>query len=96
MANIKFQNSPEMENPTLSETVAPDGPLKEILVEYVGTQQQPEDNNVTVNMIIEVLSAEFPEFLMAVAEENWVRGYQQGLADVDAGMKLVKENKNEG
>tara|TARA_R110000824_G_scaffold24706_1_gene86688 strand:+ start:1468 stop:1758 length:291 start_codon:yes stop_codon:yes gene_type:complete len=96
MANIKFQNSPEMENPTLTETVVPDGPLKEILVEYVGTQRQPEDNNVTVNMIIEVLSAEFPEFLMAVAEENWVRGYQQGLADVDAGMKLVKENKNEG
>ena len=42
MANIKFQNSPEMENPTLTETVVPDGPLKEILVEYVGIQRQPD------------------------------------------------------
>mgnify|MGYP003112245138 FL=1 len=96
MADIEFTNNPELENASLAETVAPDGPLKEMLVEYVGTQKKPEDDNVTVEMIVEVLAEEFPEFLMAVAEENWVRGYQQGLADVDAGMKLVQEEKDEG
>tara|TARA_Y100000593_G_scaffold92900_1_gene185972 strand:+ start:2668 stop:2958 length:291 start_codon:yes stop_codon:yes gene_type:complete len=96
MADIEFTNNPELENSTLAETVAPDGPLKEMLVEYVGTQKKPEDDNVTVEMIVEVLAEEFPEFLMAVAEENWVRGYQQGLADVDAGMKLAQEEKDEG
>lgn len=95
MADIEFTNNPELQNPALAETVTPDGPLKEMLVEYVGNKKQPEDDNVTVEMIIDVLSTEFPEFLMAVAEENWVRGYQQGLADVDAGMKLVKEDQNE-
>jgi len=96
MADIEFKNNPELENPTLNAPVLTDGPLKEILVEYVGTQKQPEDDNVTVEMIIDVMSTEFPEFLMAVAEENWVRGYQQGIADVDAGMKLIKEGKDEG
>ncbi len=95
MADIKFTNNPELENSTLTETVTPDNHLKEMLVDYVGTKKQPEDDNVTVEMIIDVLSTEFPEFLMAVAEENWVRGYQQGLADVDAGMKLVQEGANE-
>lgn len=95
MADIKFTNNPELENSTLTETVTPDNHLKEMLVDYVGTKKQPEDDNVTVEMIIDVLSTEFPEFLMAVAEENWVRGYQQGLADVDAGMKLVQEGTNE-
>ena len=32
---------------------------------------------------------------MAVAEENWVRGYQQALEDVDLGQKLAQEEKNE-
>ena len=96
MADIEFTNNPELENASLAEIVDKSGPLKEMLVEYVGTKKQPDDDNVTVEMIIDVLSEEFPEFLMAVAEENWVRGYQQGLADVDAGMKLVQEGNNEG
>ena len=28
---------------------------------------------------------------MAVAEENWVRGYHQALSDVDAGQKMFDE-----
>ena len=32
-------------------------------------------------MIAEVLASEFPEFLFAVAEENFLRGYQLGLND---------------
>ena len=37
------------------------------------------------------MANEFPEFLMAVAEENWVRGYHQALDDVDAGRNMLEE-----
>ena len=32
-------------------------------------------------MIAETLADEFPEFIMAFAEENFLRGYQLGLDD---------------
>lgn len=67
--------------------------LKEFLVNYVGNKHNNPDNNVTVEMIVETMATDFPEFLMAVAEENWVRGYQQALNDVDHGMQLANENK---
>jgi len=73
------------ENPTLTETVELDTEVKEWLVNYVGDKTDPEDGNVTVEMIIETMSTEFPEFLMAVAEENWIRGYHQALEDVEIG-----------
>ena len=81
------------ENPVLNEQVTPDGPLKTWLVEYVGNKKTPEDNNVTVEMIIEIMSEEFPEFLMAFAEENWVRGYHQALEDVTEGEKMAQEEQ---
>ena len=34
-------------------------------------------------MAVQGFAAEIPEFLMAVAEENFVRGYQQGLDDIE-------------
>jgi hypothetical protein len=64
-----------------------EGPLKELLVEYVGTKTDTED--VTAEMIVEAMSEEFPEFLMLVAEENWIRGYQQAIHDVDEGHKML-------
>ena len=82
-------------NPTLKESVEPDNDLKNMLVEYVGEKVNPQDQNVTVEMIIEVLADEFPEFVLALAEENWVRGYQQGLEDVHSGEKLFKAESNE-
>jgi hypothetical protein len=78
-------------NPALAEIVEPDTDLKNILVEYVGEKLSPEDFNVTVEMIIEVVAKEFPEFVLAVAEENWVRGYQQALDDVETGREMVEE-----
>ena len=71
----------EPENPELVTAVKVDTDLKDMLVNYVGAQAEPEDGLVTVEMIVNVLSAEFPEFLMVVAEENWMRGYKQGLDD---------------
>ena len=32
-------------------------------------------------MVAEALAVDFPEFLFAFAEENFLRGYQQGLDD---------------
>ena len=42
-------------------------------------------------MIVETMATEFPEFLMAVAEENWIRGYHQALDDVDAGQTMAND-----
>jgi len=66
-------------NELLAVVVKPDTDLKNLLVEYVGTSLDQED--VTVNMIAEVIGAEFPEFAFAWAEENFLRGYQLGLDD---------------
>ena len=67
-----------------------EAPLKDFIVEYVG-QKLSSGEEVTVEMIVEVMAEEFPEFLMAIAEENWVRGYHQALNDVDAGQKILEE-----
>lgn len=68
-------------NPMLSMPVYPDSKLKGLLVEYVGEKLMPENEQVTVNMIAEVLATDFPEFAFAYAEENFLRGYQLGLED---------------
>ncbi len=83
-------------NPTLKEVVETENDLKNFLVEYVGNDIEPENNEVTVEMIIEAMAREFPEFIFAIAEENWIRGYQQALDDVDSGYSLVnKDDKQE-
>jgi hypothetical protein len=69
------------QNPMLMMSVEPDSELKKYLVEYVGTKLDNEE--VTVNMIAEVLALDFPEFVFAFAEENFVRGYQIGLNDAE-------------
>ncbi len=42
-------------------------------------------------MIIEIMAKAFPEFVLAVAEENWVRGYHQALVDVEEGEKAFQQ-----
>ena len=66
-------------NPLLGLVVQPESKLKEYLIEYVGTKF--DNDEVTVNMIAETLANEFPEFIIAFAEENFLRGYQLGLDD---------------
>ena len=82
MADIEFKNGEYDENPALKQIVEPENDLKEMLVNYVGQKQDPENDNVTVEMIVETLAEEFPEFVLVLAEENWVRGYTQALADL--------------
>ena len=84
-----------VENPELYEVVEQDNKLKSFIVEHVGNKMAPKDNNVTVEMIVEVMAEEFPEFVMVIAEENWIRGYEQGLTDVESGKSLMEEEKNE-
>ena len=91
MADIEFKDGEYDENPTLKETVDPENDLKELLVNYVGEKHNPEDENVTVEMIVETMANEFPEFIMALAEENFFRGYHQALVDVDTGKELYEE-----
>tara|TARA_R110000737_G_C14366503_1_gene447921 strand:+ start:158 stop:511 length:354 start_codon:yes stop_codon:yes gene_type:complete len=56
-----------------------------------GEEPEEWDGSVSVEMILEQLSVEFPEFVMALAEENWIRGYHQALSDVEEGEKLYKK-----
>ena len=72
--------------------VEKDSELKEWLVDYVGNKEDPEDGGVTVEMIVNAVAREFPEFLLLVAEENFIRGYDQALSDIYA----QKENEDNG
>ena len=58
-------------------------PLKDIIIEFVGNKKSPENDEVTIQHITEVFTEEFPEFLLVMAEENWINGYTQALTDMD-------------
>tara|TARA_R100001510_G_C7478212_1_gene91388 strand:+ start:264 stop:542 length:279 start_codon:yes stop_codon:yes gene_type:complete len=74
-----------MKNPNLLKEVIPtESELKEIIVNYVGNKLNPENDEITVEQIINVFAEQFPEFLLAMAEENWINGYTQALADSKA------------
>ena len=77
-----------MESVNLNETVSSETGLKELIVNYIG-ERLARSEDVTVDMAVEVFAAEFPEFLLAVAEENFLRGYEQALADVET---MEKQN----
>ena len=73
-----------MKNPDLSKEIIPtETELKNVIVNYVGKSLNPEGDEVTVENIIEIFAKEFPEFLLAVAEENWINGYTQALKDTE-------------
>ena len=70
------------ERELLEKTISKNSPLKEYLVDYVGNKAIDTDDSaaleVTVEMIIQVLTEDFPEIVLALAEENFIRGYEQG------------------
>ena len=61
-----------------------DSPLKSWAIEYVGQKLKPENNEVTVEMVVATLVTEFPEVVLALAEENFLRGYEQAFTDMQA------------
>lgn len=78
------------EEKILFKEIAPnESDLKDIIINYVGKITDPKDDAVTVEHIIDVFAEQFPEFLLALAEENWINGYTQALSD------LKYTNKNE-
>ena len=80
-------------NPTLAMPVKTNSEIKQFLVNYAGEKLSPENDEVTVDMIAQLMATEFPEFLLVIAEENFIRGYQQALDDAETGRKMMeKEN----
>ncbi len=92
---LEYLNEESSDNPELRNLVEPSNDLKNMLVEYVGEAFNPENNEVTLEMVVETMAAEFPEFVLALAEENWVRGYQQALDDVELGGSIAEDDKQE-
>ena len=98
---IAEKEKQELENSLSNNIVKPDGPLKEMLVTYTGRKYKTELNkfnieneknvswngDVTVEMIVEAIASEFPEFVMAV--ENFIRGYRQAFTDMETGFELA-------
>jgi hypothetical protein len=96
-------------SPILDQKVEPDSPLKEWLVKYSGMKYKAElarfraetgkdfdwNGDVTVEIIVETMANEFPEFVMALAEENFIRGYRQAFADMEAGMEMANAEQKE-
>jgi len=78
-----------MSEELLNKVVEGDNSLKEMFVQYVGEKLEPEDGQVTIDMIVSVLADEFPDFVLALAEENFIQGYKQAMADVESWNKNV-------
>jgi hypothetical protein len=76
--NEELSNNPELNKQVQTENI-----MKTWLVQYVGEKHKPQNGIVTLAMIIESMAQEFPDFIFALAEENFIRGYQQALYDVD-------------
>ena len=65
----------------LDKTVEARNELQEDLVRHVGSRINQQEDQVTIGQVIGILASEFPELVITIAEENWIRGYKQGLED---------------
>lgn len=92
MNEVNFNNiNLEQYQEVSSQTVDKENELKTFLIEYVGQKNNPENGEVTVEMIVNTMAQDFPEFVLTVAEENWIRGYQQAMVDIEVGERLVEQ-----
>ena len=82
-------------NEDLTNEVQADSELKDLIVNYVGTKKNPENDDVTLQLVLDTFSEEFPEFVLPLAEENFIRGYNQALFDVDEGNRAMQELENQ-
>jgi len=75
----------EVEDREIEETlVTKDTPLKDMFIQYVGEKLKPQNGEVNVEMCVQVFAEEFPDFLLLVAQENFLRGYRQCLVDLES------------
>ena len=92
----EFPNEAQQDaNPDLTAPVEKVNPMKEWLIDYVGNILKTTDGNVTTQMIVHAVGVEFPELMLAIAEENWMRGYAQALHDSEKGYELLQEGQIE-
>jgi len=76
-------NERELLEKKLTESEDTESELKTHIINYVGQKLKPEGGLINVEMVISVLASEFPDIVLALAEENFIRGYTQGLHDAD-------------
>ena len=74
----------KLDSKILQKVVSIEGELNTSIVNYVGKKENPKNGDVTLEMIINCLAEEFPEVLLHVAEENFLRGYEVGLNDASS------------
>ena len=65
----------------LDKVVEAGNELQEDLVRHV--RNRTSQDQVTLGQVIGILASEFPELVITIAEENWIRGYKQGLDDAE-------------
>jgi lipoate-protein ligase A len=70
-----------------------DSKLKKNIVKYVQKKLNKKGKDVTVEDVIETLAEDFPEVILMVAEENYIRGYEVGLSD-NALAKVIENEQN--
>lgn len=83
-------------NPLLDkqvESTEGDNEFKNYVVNWTGQEHQPESGDVTVEMILETLANNFPEVVMVLAEENFIRGYSQAIADMSVAKEIAQEDE---
>jgi hypothetical protein len=91
LRELKIENKEDLrEREVISEN-----PLKEMFVEYVGEKFQPADGRVTVQMVATALADEFPEFLLLIAEQNYMQGYRQAFEDIEKGNEINKRTETQ-
>tara|TARA_Y100000592_G_scaffold15910_1_gene23430 strand:- start:5628 stop:5906 length:279 start_codon:yes stop_codon:yes gene_type:complete len=85
----------EAQNNPYEQVVSKDSPMKDWMIDYVGDTLKPENDQVTVEMIVGVMVKEFPEFVFALAEENFLRGYEQAFTDMQSVTEEMAANQVE-
>ena len=90
---MSYSKEKQFENAELGAPVSEDNDLKSFIVQYVGEKAEPSDGMVTLQMVIDVLADDFPSVVFALAEENYLRGYEQGLGDAQTGWLAHQEEK---
>lgn len=84
------------ERELLEKEVEADSELKTFIVNYVGEKLNPENGLINIEMVIAVLAQDFPDVVLALAEENFIRGYTQGLEDAGANSVVVSGTPENG
>tara|TARA_B100000941_G_C28378122_1_gene485832 strand:- start:52 stop:321 length:270 start_codon:yes stop_codon:yes gene_type:complete len=86
----KFTNNDEYEKTNISLN-KDSSDTKEYLIGRIENQGK---KTVALEDIVDLLAKEIPEVLLHVAEENWMRGYEQALQDRQGIENLKNEKTN--